>query len=188
MPKRYFQKFTSLTLQLLESAILEQSAYGNRPLYRPLYRRTSVFQSRHGLCPLEKAEKPQKPPSTAFRRYWHHFGKLQHVGHMWRAQDIATEIRPRNYISRDLRHSTLYVGTSSLLHFSSPRISLSRFLFPYLIMAAFLLLSSGFFCTGSRPISYRRQFPPSPWVLQDPTTFEAWSGPNIGDPTERRNQ
>jgi len=23
---------------------------------------------------------------------------------------------------------------------------------------------------------------PCPWVRQDPTTFEAWSGPNIGEP------
>ena len=44
-------------------------------------------------------------------------------------------------------------------------------------------------CTGWAKLNdacyHRRQFLPGPWVLQDPTTFEAWSGPNIGDPLSR---
>jgi len=42
-------------------------------------------------------------------------------------------------------------------------------------------------CTGWGKLNdaryHRRQFPPGPWVRsQDPTTFEAWSGANIGGP------
>jgi len=33
-------------------------------------------------------------------------------------------------------------------------------------------------------LEHRRQFPPGPWVTRDPTTSEAWSGPNIGGPAQ----